>query len=310
MRPHLGALKVEPVRFAPDFHRFLEVNSTKTLPKEKVAMLPQTKLAILMMTAITLLPDPNNPRKPFDDAEFREELRLLGEDMQKRGTLCPLIVRKTAEGYMVVDGHRRLAAALMVGIKELPCIVVDANTTEPQVRQIQLVTSVLKADLSAYERYVGFSSLKALTPGMTNKQLAAEVAVTEGLLSQYLSLDKCLQPVKVAAAQGKIGLNDWYALSKLAEEQQAVALAARLNGASNAEMKRLAKPKTPTVRVARVKCQHPSGTVVTLAGEGEGMSMDDVIETLADLLKSARKAHEEGLDASTWQRVLKDKAKA
>src|SRR5579871_1916292 len=64
VRPHFGALRVEPVQFAPDFRSFLGVNFTKTLPEEKVAMLPQTKLAILMIAAVTLLPDPNNPRKP------------------------------------------------------------------------------------------------------------------------------------------------------------------------------------------------------------------------------------------------------
>ncbi len=266
----------------------------------------QAQMAILLLAAITLQPDPKNPRKAVD----KEDLMRLGTDMQRRGVLVPLIVRRNGDVYIVVDGHRRLAAALLVGIEKLPCIVADANTTEAQVRQIQLVTSLLKADLAAHERYAGFSSLKALTPGMTNKQLAAEVGVTEGLVSMILSLDKCIQPVKDAAAQGKIGLNDWYALSKQAEEQQTVALAARLNGASSVEMKRLARPKSPAVRVARVKCQLPSGTVVTLAAEGDGLSMEDVIETLADLLKSARKAHEEALDASTWQRVLKDKAKA
>ena len=268
----------------------------------------QSQMAILLLAAITLQPDPDNPRKAVD----KEDLMRLGADMKRRGVLVPLIVRRNGDVYFVVDGHRRLAAALLVQIEKLPCIVVDAGATEAQVRQIQIVTSVLKADLSAYERYAGFSSLKALTPGMSNKQLAAEVGVTEGLVSMTLSLDKCIPQVKEAAAEpgSKIGLNDWYALSKLSAEQQAIALAARLNGASNGEMKRLGKPKAPAVRVARVKCQLPSGTIVTLAGQGDGMSMDDVIETLADLLKSARKAHEEGLDASTWQRVLKDKAKA
>ena len=273
-----------------------------TVPTENCFVPAQ--MAILLLAAITLQPDPDNPRKDL----VKEDLELLGADMKRRGVLVPLIVRRNGDVYIVIDGHRRLAAALLVGIDKLPCIVADANTTEAEVRQIQLVTSLLKADLSAYQRYAGISALKALTPGIANKQLAGEVGVTEGLLSQYLSLDKCSQSVKDAAAQGKIGLNDWYALSKLPEEQQAVALAARLKGASNVEMKRLAKPKTPAVRVTRLKCQMPSGVVVTLAGEGEGMSLDEVIETLAELLKGARKANDEGLDAKTWERVLKDKS--
>lgn len=264
------------------------------------------RTAILLLAAITLQPDPENPRKAVD----KEDLELLGANMKRQGVHVPLIVRRNGDVYIVIDGHRRLSAALLVGIEKLPCIVVDASTTEAKVRQIQLVTSLTKADLSAYERYVGFCSLKALTPGMTNKQLAAEVGVTEGLVSMILSIDKCIPPVKFAAEQGKIGLNDWYALSKLSEDQQAAALTARLNGASNGEMKRLAKPKTPAVRVARVKCQMPSGVVVTLAGEGEGMSLEDVEETLVSLLKEVRRSKEQGLDSKTFSAVMRDKSKA
>src|SRR5581483_3200394 len=96
------------------------------------------QMAILLLAAVTLRPDPKNPRKAADGEELRLELRLLGEDMQRRGVLVPLIVRRVGDVYIVIDGHRRLAAALLVGIEKLPCIVADANTTEAQVRQIQL----------------------------------------------------------------------------------------------------------------------------------------------------------------------------
>ena len=46
---------------------------------------------------------------------------------------------------------------------------------------------------------------------------------------------------------------------------------------------------------SRVKCPMPSGVVVTLPGEGEGLSLEDVIEALVELLKAAKKANGEGL---------------
>jgi hypothetical protein len=96
--------------------------------------------------------------------------------------------------------------------------------------------------------------------------------------------------------------------------EQAVLLAAKLSGASRDELESRGRKArnggTPSVRVARVRCQMPSGVMVTLAGEGDGMTLDDVIETLVELLKAARKANEEGLDSKTFQAVLKDKAKA
>jgi ParB family transcriptional regulator, chromosome partitioning protein len=219
----------------------------------------------------------------------------------------PLLIRSDGT---ILDGDGRCAGVMMIDPDfELDCIVIDGDVTADEAIEIQLVTA-LHADLKPYEMYLGCVEWLKHHAGATAKNLATAIGRTEGAVSMTLSLSKCCKAVQEAAADGKIGLSDWYHLSKLPEEHQAIALAARLNGASNVEMKRLSRPKAPAVRVARVKCLLPSGTVVTLAAEGDGLSMDDVIETLADLLKSARKAHEDALDASTWQRVLKDKAKA
>lgn len=53
-----------------------------------------------------------------------------------------------------------------------------------------------------------------------------------------------------------------------------------------------------------------SGVSVMLAGVGQGLTLEDVIETLSDLLKEARKAKDQGLDSKTFTAVLKDKTKA
>ena len=53
-----------------------------------------------------------------------------------------------------------------------------------------------------------------------------------------------------------------------------------------------------------------SGVCVTLAGVGQGLTLDDVIQTLTDLLKEAKRANEQGLDSRTFSAVMKDKAKA
>ena len=270
----------------------------------------QSQMAVLLLAAMTLQPDPKNPRKVADSEDFRLELRLLGEDMKRRGVLVPLLVRRNGDVYMLIDGHRRRQAALLVGIDKLPCIVFDKDVTEAEIREAQLVTQLHSQSLTPYEVYFGSKNWLSLHPGSTAKDLAAAISRSEAYVSMILSLDRCPQSVREAAAKGLIGLNDWYALSKLPEEQQVVALAARLNGASNGEMKRLAKPKAPAVRVARVKCPLPSGVCVTLAGEGEGLTLDDIIESLADLLKEAKKANDQGLDSKTFSAVLRDKAKA
>ncbi len=145
-------------------------------------------------------------------------------------------------------------------------------------------------------------------PGKNGKDLAAAINCSEALVSMTLSLSKCIKQVREAAQAGQIGLKDWHAISQLAQEQQEAALTARLRGASVEEIKRSARKPSNNVRTSRVKCAMPSGVTVTLAGDG--LTLDDVIQTLAELLKAAKKANDDGLDSKTFQAVLKDKAKA
>ena len=56
-----------------------------------------------------------------------------------------------------------------------------------------------------------------------------------------------------------------------------------------------------------MKCMLASG--VCIVASGEGLSLDDLIEGLGEAQREAKKAREQGLDAKTFQAVLKDKSK-
>lgn len=248
-------------------------------------------------------PDPRQPRKDFPE----EELRLLGESLKKR-QLVPLIARKCG---MLVDGERRWRAAKLAGVKRLDAILLDDNASESDVREMQIITALHRADLTSYEVYCGFQEWLKAHPGATAKELATALDRSEASVSRTLSLSKCICCVQQAAAQGKLGLKDWYAISQVPPEQQEAMLLAKLNGASAEQLERMRrKPSGSTVRTSRVKCLMPSGVVVTLVGDGDGLTLDDVIQTLTDLLKEAKKANDQGLDSKTFTAVMKDKAKA
>ncbi|HEY7327644.1 MAG TPA: ParB N-terminal domain-containing protein [Gemmataceae bacterium] len=251
-------------------------------------------------------PDPTQPRKHFDE----QELRLLGESLKKK-QLVPGIARKNG---MIVDMERRWLAARLVGIPALDVILVEDDVTEAQIKEIQLETALHRADLKPYEVYCGCKEWLRHHPAATAREMAAAIVRKEDYVSKVLSLDRCIQPVKDAAAEGKLGLSDWYAISRVPESDQAVLLAAKLNGASRDELESRGRKArnggTPSVRVARVRCQMPSGVLVTLAGKGDGMTISDIIEELNLLIKEAKRAQEQGLDSKTFSAVMRDKAKA
>jgi ParB/RepB/Spo0J family partition protein len=265
---------------------------------------------VVMLAAAVLQPDPKNPRKPLDNQELRLDLELLGQDMKRRGVLVPLLVRRNGEVYLIADGHRRLAAALLAGIDRLPCIVLDKDVTETQVREIQLVTQLHSQALTPYEVYAGCKSWLTLHVGAANKELATAISRTESYVAKLLSLDRCIPAVKEAAAQGKLGLGDWYALSKAPESEQAALLATKLNGASRDELESKSRQarngSKPMVRVARIKCALPSG--ITVVVSGEGVSLDESIEALSEAIKEMKRARDLGYTAKTFAAAMKDKA--
>ena len=270
----------------------------------------QSQMVIHLLAAATLMPDPKNPRKAASSEDSRLELRLLGQDMKRRGVLVPLLVRRNGDMYLVIDGHRRREAALLVGIEKLPCVVFEKDVTEAEVREAQLVTQLHSQALTPYEVYCGARNWMSHHPNSAAKDLSIAISRSEGYVSQVLSLDRCAPSVRDAAARGLIGLKDWYAISQGNEQQQAEMLSAKLNGTPTADLKRVGQRNGSTVRTAKLKCAMPGGVTVTLAAQGEGVSLDEVEETLVALLKEVRKGKDQGLDSKAFSAVMRDKAKA
>jgi len=94
--------------------------------------------------------NPWQPRKRFDD----DELMQLSESIKNHGVLQPLVVRKTSSGYQLIAGERRLRAAQVVGLSEVPVHIVEFN--DQQVFEAALVENIQRSDLNAIEKAQGF----------------------------------------------------------------------------------------------------------------------------------------------------------
>lgn len=250
-------------------------------------------------------PDPGNPRKSYDP----NELRVLHDSLCKK-QLVPLLAKPDGT---VLDGWRRLCAALLDGKPaNLDVIITDETLTPAEIKEIQLVTALHRTDLTPYEQFVGSRDWLELNPGATAKDLAAKIDRDPSTLVRILSLAKCIQPVLQAAADGKLGLSEWYAISKVPDSEQEAMLAAKLSGASRDQLekrgRKLRSGETHCVKVNRLRIPlGQQGRSVTIAGRN--LSLDDAIEILQETLKFARKAQGEKLDGKTWVQVMKQKTK-
>jgi hypothetical protein len=265
----------------------------------------------ISMKAISWLkPDPNNPRKLPDDTDARKgpwekDLDRLGDDMVERGVLVPLLARPDGT---IIDGWRRWLAALRKGIKELPVIVSD--TPEAEIPGIQLATVFHKADLTWAEKWLACCGIHQAHPGWQLKDLAEFLHVDPSMLTRLLSPSRCIPAWQEALKEGKVGISDCYAASKLPESEQAGLLTLKLSGASRDQLeqagRKTRKGNSPAVRLSRVKIAMPRGMSVVVTGNDLGMS--ELVELLSQTLAAARKAAEQ-YDVKTFQSMMRDKAR-
>ena len=81
---------------------------------------------VIFLPIRSIHPNPSQPRKIFR----AEALRELTDSIRQHGILQPLSVRRCAAGYELIAGERRLRAADMAGLTDIPCIVMTMDDKE------------------------------------------------------------------------------------------------------------------------------------------------------------------------------------
>ena len=73
---------------------------------------------VVFLPARAIRPNPEQPRRVFEESSLSE----LAESIRCHGILQPLSVRRVGTGYELIAGERRLRAAQMADLTEIPCI--------------------------------------------------------------------------------------------------------------------------------------------------------------------------------------------
>lgn len=156
--------------------------------------------------------NPNQPRKYFDP----EAIAQLAESIRQYGVLNPLTVRRAPNGgYELVAGERRLRAARVAGLNEVPCLVISANAEDSSA--IALVENLQRRDLDFFEEAGGFKRLIEQY-GLTQEEAAHKVGKTQSAVANKLRLLR-LSPQNVELIRSA-GLTERHARSLLRLERE------------------------------------------------------------------------------------------
>jgi ParB family chromosome partitioning protein len=136
-------------------------------------------------------PNPQQPRSNFDPATLED----LAASIREHGIISPLIVVSSAipDQYTLIAGERRLRAAKLAGLAEVPAIV--RSSTEQEQLELAIIENVQREDLNPLERAQAYQALLdefALTHEEIAKQVGKNrVTVTNSL--RLLNLPETIQ---------------------------------------------------------------------------------------------------------------------
>ena len=168
---------------------------------------------VMFLPARAIRPNPAQPRKFFQE----EALAELADSIRQHGILQPLSVRRVGTGYELIAGERRLRAAQLAGLNEIPCIVMTMDDRESGMAA--MVENLQRQDLDYVEEAQGISRLME-NWSMSQEQAAKLLGKRQSAIANKLRILR--HSPQVLRALREAGLTERHAraLLKLRTEEE------------------------------------------------------------------------------------------
>jgi ParB family chromosome partitioning protein len=168
---------------------------------------------VLYLPIGSIAPNPHQPRRAFPAAELDE----LSHSIAKVGILQPLTVRRMGDGsWELVTGERRLRAAALAGLKNVPCLVADVDDEMSSL--LALVENVQRQDLDFWEEALAISKLIASCK-LSQEEAARQIGKSQSSVANKLRLLRL--PVEVLQTLRDAGYTERHARALLRLEDPA-----------------------------------------------------------------------------------------
>ena len=198
-------------------------------------------------------PNPNQPRKSFDEAALAE----LAASIRERGVLQPILVRTVDDGFEIIAGERRWRAAQQARLHKIPALVRamdDAATAE-----IALIENIQREDLNAIEEGEAYRQL-IVTYSHTQEDVAKLVGKSRSHITNLLRLLDLPDEVREMLLRGDISMGHARAVIG-ASDPASLAKEIAVNGLSVRQAEKLAREAKPSSKI-ETKSAAPSNRPV------------------------------------------------
>lgn len=240
--------------------------SASELHGDRVIFLPISEIA----------PNPLQPRMVFDATRLQE----LANSIEANGVIQPILVRQHAGKYELIAGERRLRAAKLAGLNEIPAIVQDF--ADDKLLEVALIENIQREDLNPIETAQALDRLSR-EMSLSHEDIANRTGKDRSTITNLIRLLRLPGPVQLLVAERRISMGHARAILGLnsPELQTQVAEKSAAQGFSVRQVERLVKkmnePREPTeeplqdpnIRAAVGELENALGTRVRIVEKSE-----------------------------------------
>ena len=153
------------------------------------------------------------PRREFDEIALKE----LAQSIKMNGILQPIVVRKGATGYQIIAGERRMRAAKLAGLKQVPIIV--RKSSDKEALELALIENIQRQDLNCVDEALAYTQLMEEFR-LTQEEVAERVGKERSTITNFCRLLRLPEAIIDDLKRGALSFGHGKALMGLEDSDQ------------------------------------------------------------------------------------------
>jgi len=235
-----------------------------------------------------------NPHQPREDLGNIEE---LAQSIKEKGIIEPIIVRKKDEKFEVIAGERRVRAAEMAGIEEVPAIEMELEDDE--ALEYALIENIQRKELTVFEEAFALKTLNQIF-GYTQEEIAKRIGKSRSSVAETIKIATI--PKNIVKLCKQAGINSKSFLLELAkldneDEMLKILNTYREEGLTRDDIRERRKNKKDTPKRFVFNFSSPDKSFkLKIQLKDREPSREELIKILENLLESIKKGEIENLN--------------
>ena len=221
----------------------------KALGKGISALIPEKEEReekIIYVQTEQIKPSPFQPREDFDHQSLAE----LTQSIKEKGVIQPVLVRRKGDYYELIAGERRLRAANLLNLKEIPVIIKEVEDRDSL--ELSLIENIQRQNLNPIEESHAYRYLIDKF-GVTQERLSEVLGKARVSVTNLLRLLRLPQEIQEEIKKGRISFAHGRALLEIQDANQQRRLVQEIisKGLSVRELENLLKMHRPKITKPR-----------------------------------------------------------